>query len=185
MEPPPFGDGNPKTVSPMLTTWALQWSHRLSAMETWAQMHISGLDSPLQWSYRLSAMETGVAPVETKFEVKLQWSHRLSAMETGFRSLGRGYYPGRFNGATAFRRWKHRQSAGHVPRSIRFNGATAFRRWKPEDRVPHVDHLGASMEPPPFGDGNPKTVSPMLTTWALQWSHRLSAMETRRPCPPC
>ena len=38
----------------------------------------------------------------------------------------------RFNGATAFRRWKlgaEAGIAGHVLEG--FNGATAFRRWKP------------------------------------------------------
>ncbi len=86
----------------------------------------------------------------------LQWSHRLSAMETRRIPAARSG-PGRcFNGATAFRRWKH----GH----------------RRADRPPRDF---ASMEPPPFGDGNcgPK---PVLCDFrpALQWSHRLSAMET-------
>ena len=86
----------------------------------------------------------------------------------------------------------------------RFNGATAFRRWK------HLSALVgwfrcayASMGPPPFGDGNARTASLALSChrgfngatafrrWKrshavtassfvarLQWGHRLSAMET-------
>ena len=109
-----------------------------------------------------------------------------------------------FNGATAFRRRKHR-ILGYDRRSRgRFNGATAFRRRKPAKRVrdaiktiwlqwghrlsaaetitpPGGRHLTsrASMGPPPFGGGN---VLPISTSSSrsieLQWGHRLSAAET-------
>ena len=85
----------------------------------------------------------------------LQWGHRLSAMETAtalgiwtpvrFPSMGpppfgdgnwrvRWGYGGKkrtFNGATAFRRWKHGGNKECLRRDCAFNGATAFRRWKP------------------------------------------------------
>ena len=85
-----------------------------------------------------------------------------------------------------------------------FNGATAFRRWKPVaptlrrktfgasmepppfgdgNQVPHrcrAEVGRASMEPPPFGDGNPSAGATLVSiSYSLQWSHRLSAMETR------
>ena len=60
-----------------------------------------------------------------------------------------------FNGATAFRRWKLYQPLQTFAGYRRFNGATAFRRWKR-----HID------APWP------------LVAIKLQWSHRLSAMET-------
>ena len=61
----------------------------------------------------------------------------------------------RFNGATAFRRWKPAMQSRFVISGEGFNGATAFRRWKP----------GISQEL-------------AYRAWQLQWGHRLSAMET-------
>ena len=40
-----------------------------------------------------------------------------------------------------------------------------------------------SMEPPPFGDGNMRAVADELEGDSLQWSHRPSAMETRKGRP--
>ena len=180
MEPPPFGDGNMHISNEDPLRTQLQWSHRLSAMETAARpvaplgVLEASMEPPpfgdgnttkfwtcrpsksLQWSHRLSAMETRARPAARIAQPRLQWSHRLSAMETGRR------HPGRTGGGG-------------------FNGATAFRRWKPGEGGRHPDNAGASMEPPPFGDGN-AVVAIALTTETeaeLQWSHRLSAMETR------
>ena len=64
-----------------------------------------------------------------------------------------------FNGATAFRRWKsERWKCGKFASVLQacFNGATAFRRWK----------SGGTMRL--WG-----------TMYAIQWGHRLSAMEIR------
>ena len=65
-------------------------------------------------------------------------------------------------------------------RSRRFNGATAFRRWKPGLLGRGLWTAGyASMGPPPFGDGNFfKPPSYSIHSSPLQWGHRLSAMET-------
>ena len=158
MEPPPFGDGNGKArgISSCFAFW-LQWSHRLSAMETRDATssrpspgrRFNGATAFRRWK-RLMSVTTS-----TRSEL-LQWSHRLSAMETSSKASG------------TCSSWGG------------FNGATAFRRWKPGRRGqfgPH--HIRASMEPPPFGDGNMTgEVSSARTTSALQWSHRLSAMET-------
>ena len=96
-------------------------------------------------------------------------------------AIGNGH---RFNGATAFQRWKlvhirlepnpddplqwgHRLSAMETsclgrrcwPGPTSFNGATAFQRWKQKSDV-----------------------AAWIDDYALQWGHRLSAMETRRSC---
>ena len=63
----------------------------------------------------------------------------------------------RFNGATAFRRWKRPSVAGMLISVSRFNGATAFRRWKRDNLPDNDDNSRASMGPPPFGDGNNAT----------------------------
>ena len=89
----------------------------------------------------------------------------------------------RFNGATAFRRWK-RWLLSSQPRTAksRFNGATAFRRWKRgrQNGGPCNCPI-ASMGPPPFGDGNVEGSRRSVgAVMPLQWGHRLSAMETLR-----
>ena len=117
----------------------------------------------------------------------------------------------RFNGATAFRRWKPR-AGRRTPTSSHagFNGATAFRRWKQMaipytsaapvvlqwgHRLSTVETDGhtlhqrgagcASMGPPPFDGGNRSTGLPLSSTpCTLQWGHRLSTVETRRRWQP-
>ena len=110
---------------------ALQWSHRLSAMETAAHPLRQGpkpapsMEPPpfsdgntlrdvqplvvnvsLQWSHRLSAMETTLEDSVGYHIWVLQWSHRLSAMETPRIFLPELAHLQPFNGATAFQRWK-------------------------------------------------------------------------------
>ena len=184
MGPPPFGDGNLNLPGGLVNQ--LQWGHRLSAMETQPLLNIPGMVSVLQWGHRLSAMETvrvtrpkrvlfhasmGPPPfgdgnmtdpkTGVTVECKLQWGHRLSAMET---ETARPPFSG----------GRVRASMGPPPfgdgnpppprrRGCRyrcFNGATAFRRWKQEIKR-----------------------GPNPAILALQWGHRLSAMETRRMPP--
>ena len=160
---------------------ALQWSHRLSAMETGRlRRDVLGVKHLLQWSHRLSAMETqptGKSPhlricasmepppfgdgntrgqgARPAFYYALQWSHRLSAMETPTSGTSTPGTACCFNGATAFRRWKREWWKAAASHRRRFNGATAFRRWKRDLGLRLLDgHQVASMEPPPFGDGN-------------------------------
>ena len=106
---------------------------------------------------------------------------------------GRGAFWRSFNGATAFRQWK-RFRALQCPVTFRrsFNGATAFRQWKPFalSLGCNVFHDGvASMGPPPFGSGNAREWPAFAEQEkALQWGHRLSAVETwktQMPCEPC
>ena len=180
----------------------LQWGHRLSAMET--TPHRRPVFQTLQWGHRLSDGKPPSRPqprIRTPFGdgnfidshsfygcplcchlVSLQWGHRLSAMETARDLTASIALQWCFNGATAFRRWKQ----GH--KEIRF-----------------TSRANASMEPPPFGDGNTPCLASSssvpggfngatafrrwkLTPFApstpdshsLQWGHRLSAMETGR-----
>ena len=62
---------------------------------------------------------------------------------------------GGFNGAIAFQRWKRDGPTARALRGGSFNGAIAFQRWK---RVRDLAHVAGGA--------------------VLQWSHRLSAMET-------
>ena len=183
----------------------MQWGHRLSAMETtqarWQGRAPDGASmgpppfgdgNKEKWDADRAARE------------QLQWGHRLSAMETGIppqdaiglRDASMGPPPFG-DGNTCL--WRHRGPVGWS-----FNGATAFRRWKHGSDEDHDDDHDASMGPPPFGDGNPTAGgrsrrarscfngATAFRRWKLvpttgfqlkaidrlQWGHRLSAMET-------
>ena len=109
----------------------LQWGHRLSAMETGVDVRLRRpgceasmgpppfgdgnaydpgclpfLSDSLQWGHRLSAMDTVPWPKPPAVVCMLQWGHRLSAMETYLSPEANRQRWSRFNGATAFRRWK-------------------------------------------------------------------------------
>ena len=157
MEPPPFGDGN------LVTSWVsppsvslLQWSHRLSAMETRLR-RCRLLSSEDRFNgataFRRWKPVTGFLGVTSAS--MLQWSHRLSAMETG---------PQHGAGVCGYvLQWSHRLSAmetvavpgkGHEP-------GLASMEPPPfgDGNTGNVDRdnftsTAASMEPPPFGDGN-------------------------------
>ena len=162
MEPPPFGDGNSIELPTTDYELALQWSHRLSAMETpldgqparAARDRFNGATAFRRW--KLASGCIGQTAVTT-----LQWSHRLSAMETHETVAAKvqdppaSMEPPPFgDGNWSLRTWTTWTCAC-------FNGATAFRRWKLKHGVPAVDsHGGASMEPPPFGDGNALGLTP-------------------------
>ena len=89
----------------------------------------------------------------------------------------------RFNGATAFRRWKGQPAPGNSRTPRCFNGATAFRRWKvvgtKKERVlPVASFNGATA----FRRWKDELVhTRVLTVYSLQWGHRLSAMESAPP----
>ena len=89
-----------------LPLYSLQWGHRLSAMETMSCRGCQGLSSMLQWGHRLSAMETALAG-----QVKLaELVASMGPPPFGDGNSGQRPRPSRsttrFNGATAFRRWK-------------------------------------------------------------------------------
>ena len=183
MGPPPFGDGNGcANLARLRDGRILQWGHRLSAMETghWA----------LPWASAPHAFNGATAFRRWKLAVRKRLRIPCSTFNgaTAFRRWKRDVEQaahddhGRtFNGATAFRRWKLPgwcASTGTTTRT--FNGATAFRRWKRRPLSPIQGFATQpSMGPPPFGDGN--GAPPEINSGAkvfLQWSHRLSAMET-------
>ena len=158
----------------------LQWGHRLSAMETlereiqgdgqevasmgpppfsdgnWLWRSWSGmLVEMLQWGHRLSAMETRDGLTKPTFSWWLQWGHRLSAMETGTSHIPAGPPGSRFNGATAFQRWKPLQRwAKNPPKSDASMGPPPFSDGNKERRTMDLSQRAASMGPPPFSDGN-------------------------------
>ncbi len=110
-----------------------------------------------------------------------------------------------FNGATAFRRWKHARQGGliRIDRGASmgpppfgdgntsdtrklpisrgcFNGATAFRRWKPRARG--SSSVGGHRFNGATAFRRWKLDRLCIVSegkhWRLQWGHRLSAMET-------
>ena len=132
MGPPPVGNG--KGYIHLIaadTVDELQWSHRLSAMESWHRYEAYCQAWELQWGHRLSAMEstTNCTPTPTA------WAS--------------------FNGATAFRRWK--ATYGRVGLRVRGRLQWGHRLSAMEilgDRLMLLFAGDASMEPPPFGDGD-------------------------------
>ena len=180
MGPPPFGDGSPPT--PPVPSLAAPGFNGATAFRRWklgqgrypqrrrdaASMGpppfgdgsrrtndaVTGFFDRLQWGHRLSAMEAAGTGESKTWMGLLQWGHRLSAMEACWDARTPTWAGSRFNGATAFRRWKHRRAA---------------QRCRPFGL--------ASMGPPPFGDGsNDGSDIKKAGIW-LQWGHRLSAME--------
>ena len=184
----------------------------------------------LQWSHRLSAVET-VTSLRSRGALcsgeRLQWSHRLSAVETYRRTSPRSGWTTRFNGATAFRQWTQTLQTWAWTRRLQWShrlSAVETSRWPTPESCMVRPIQAASMEPPPFGSGNEDLVEaftglrasmeppPYLDTadvtvslsfngatafrqWKLchrcgqggcpqwrqlQWSHRLSAVETYR-----
>ena len=157
MEPPPFGDGNAGYAADAnITDALLQWSHRLSAMETAALIrHDLDLTSASMEPPPFGDGNSSCLASPQWISGLLQWSHRLSAMETlqFVSQLSASYLasmePPPFGDGN-----REARSTTNSRRRC-FNGATAFRRWK----------LWLA------------EVSPIMA-YMLQWSHRLSAMET-------
>ena len=156
MGPPPFGDGKSEyPPATRMSPFTLQWGHRLSAMERWMNPPGGAGYGWLQWGHRLSAMERVRQLTQELQILTLQWGHRLSAMESCVRLS---------------------QPLGRPPR---FNGATAFRRWKVDNVEPTEDdwlmlqwgHRLSAMER--MGQSTAHTGRATM----LQWGHRLSAME--------
>ena len=134
----------------------------------------------LQWSHDLSAMDTRILPCMATIAIGLQWSHDLSAMDTrshgegacgkscGFNGamtfqpwilhiVGVSLIPPSFNGAMTFQPWiRPIWFAATAIDCTRFNGAMTFQPWIPARSLPRNQNM------PP-----------------LQWSHDLSAMDTR------
>ena len=87
----------------------------------------------------------------------------------------------RFNGATAFRRWKFLTPPPPPHPEASFNGATAFRRWKSINRLLQDGELISSFNgATAFRRWKSDTVQwNPPNVQLLQWGHRLSAMEIR------
>ena len=84
-----------------------------------------------------------------------------------------------FNGATAFRPWKPPTARYPTPRQSCFNGATAFRPWKPSGWWPPGRWQGCfngatAFRPWKLGI-TPEAYERVVL---LQWSHGLSTVET-------
>ena len=181
MGPPPFGDG--KTSWFLLLSAVQRRFNGATAFRRWKGPRCARLGptrSRFNGATAFRRWKEGDFAWPLVFATVLQWGHRLSAMESPCHSLlplsdflaSMGPPPfGDGKGALG----RDFPTSGH-----RFNGATAFRRWKGRGRpgADRVDH-GASMGPPPFGDGKVQMLRDTLTSKReLQWGHRLSAMES-------
>ena len=202
MEPSPFSDGNDIRCVSDYKQGRLQWSHRLSAMETDRSGRMGATAKRFNGAIAFQRWKRGDSLLGSAAQVPA--SMEPSPFSDGNTSdAARRISPSRFNGAIAFQRWKHAEIVKLTMASGRFNGAIAFQRWKHLGRQPVEYHHHASMEPSPFSDGNhrlglslcllvmasmepspfsdgnvpPKSVCPPSLI-SLQWSHRLSAMET-------
>ena len=130
-------------------------------------------------------METPLSHRILSAESQLQWGPPL---------FSDGNLPGprstacrrsRFNGATAFQRWKlgivglAGRAAGNASM-----GPPLFSDGNAPGRPLPADRRHASMGPPLFSDGNLALVAAVgLIMKTLQWGHRFSAMETAQQRP--
>ena len=156
MEPPPFGDGNVTGIGQIETAGTiLQWSHRLSAMETSRTDDSPVRRTSLQWSHRLSAMETSRVSTCTT-------GRGVPSMEPppfgdgNLRSTpSPAHSTASFNGATAFRRWKRTMMMKSIGGTLNLQWGHRLSAMEThhDDEV-HRRHSQPSMGPPPFGDGN-------------------------------
>ena len=181
MGPPPFGSGNSiaQAVNPNAYV-LLQWGHRLSAVETEIGATAKGDVQMLQWGHRLSAVETRQAVGNAgPGGEQLQWGHRLSAVGTllsgavGLHQAQPSMGPPPFGSGNRDRR------NGQGGCSNASMGPPPFGSGN-NNQAPLVSKpLLASMGPPPFGSGNMALRKTHPSSWrALQWGHRLSAVET-------
>ena len=132
----------------------LQWGHRLSAMEMALVAAIFG--SPTNASMGPPPFGDGDLRVCCRWQPRPVASMGPPPFGDGDlpRTTGTVWQYWRFNGATAFRRWRSATGPRWWTRRCGFNGATAFRRWR---------------SCPPITDSRRNSL--------LQWGHRLSAME--------
>ena len=138
----------------------LQWSHDLSAMDTvnrgvWAgsgSFCFNGAMTSQPW-----ILSNRVAK-QSKIE-KLQWSHDLSAMDTSAHKKERKQNGQSFNGAMTSQPWILLLAAGTAAGTAAgFNGAMTSQPWIRQS-----------------------TCEVISSVTKLQWSHDLSAMDTRQP----
>ena len=174
------------------TRFGLQRSHGLSAMDTSASTTNARCFSTLQWSHSLSAMDTTMSstlipteevpsmepwPFSHGYMIKLgieESEQELPSMEPW--PFSHGY---------------HRLTARPRSRPTPFNGAMAFQPWILEGWSVSRRVCSPSMEPWPFSHGYVNVYIDVTDTKSLQWSHGLSAMDTRaaqdaagRDCDP-
>ena len=138
-----------------------------------------GVYDPLQWGLRLSAVESRTSCPTSPTSAALQWGLRLSAVES--RATAPAGYPiRRFNGASAFRRWKGQPVRSPASLAgVASMGPPPFGGGKQ-----HPSFIGrqgtrlASMGPPPFGGGKAAYIYDTDPSGSrLQWGLRLSAVE--------
>ena len=132
MGPPPFGDGN------------------LAGIDSGWQVVVPSMGPPPFGDGNSRLMEQTPARYPC-----LQWGHRLSAMETRQVVGGHHLFAAPSMGPPPFGDGNAGLHSCQVRCTLAFNGATAFRRWKHGlNRTSCSSNNAPSMGPPPFGDGN-------------------------------
>ena len=137
-------------------------------------------ESALQWGHRLSAMETApTLDVDVAVTQPFNGATAFRRWKLFQRKPGQRVTLVPFNGATAFRRWKLEMEDLWLEQTSM--GPPPFGDGNHGEAVASDPSMG----PPPFGDGNSgrSLFPPCTLQWAprtsnLQWGHRLSAMET-------
>ena len=137
----------------------------------------------LQWGHSQTAVETCPHGQGFRSGIRLQWGHSQTAVETFFGGglrretirASMGPQPNSCgNGRTKGKYWSAKTG---------FNGATAKQLWKPENGNVRRNRLqAASMGPQPNSCGNTATARGRLNSFALQWGHSQTAVETE-PLP--
>ena len=155
MGPRPFSRGNDSRIMVHTHSFALQWGHDLSAVET----TLTDITSS-----RVLPASMGPRPFSRGNRLLLRgWQMRSS-----------------FNGATTFQPWKRvdRDTLALLKRLQWGHDLSAVETG--ERNRADIQHCRASMGPRPFSRGNRGTPRPQVRfDLSLQWGHDLSAVETR------
>ena len=133
-----------------------------TAFRRWKVLLFTGdafYDLELQWGHRLSAMERGSqgpgcwAPQDASMGPPPFGDGKMLVLQRGANAVNASMGPPPFGDGKPSLFQRDRGPA------CRFNGATAFRRWKVEARLLEGRVIsGASMGPPPFGDGKMRVI---------------------------
>ena len=138
------------------------------------------ISAELQWSHDLSAMDTAMLSSAHVLAALLQWSHDLSAMDTPRYSMQFMNSHTSFNGAMTSQPWIPGSGAKWLRCWQSFNGAMTSQPWI---RVFLAAMLicrlcfNGAMTSQPWILGSDGDIYRAVV--ALQWSHDLSAMDTR------
>ncbi len=164
MGPPPFGDGDIIQSGECMTTFAASMGPPpFGDGDSQSTTRGASRSPSFNGATAFRRWRSGAYTLVGSTGTSLQWGHRLSAMEIG----------------------RHPERCWRGPRASM--GPPPFGDGDHPDRVRIDSDSHASMGPPPFGDGDRGGLCCSgVVSDALQWGHRLSAMEMLPPlCNGC